>query len=188
MPTREVWEGRWMLTRAVRRPVDAYQSCKKASGCLLEGCEKASGCLLELWEGRWMPTRGLWEGQWMPTRGLWEGRWMPTREVWEGQWMPTRCLLFQNNSIPPSWLEGGIIYKGKGTKWKCSNERGMTLSSKQHGKITGKNHKWENQQINNNIQSPGRGRKRGKHCRSHSNGRQRGANTVDHTLTGDKEG
>ena len=33
--------------------------------------------------------------------------------------------------IPPSWEEGEIIrlYKGKGQKGKCSNERGITLAS-----------------------------------------------------------
>ena len=33
--------------------------------------------------------------------------------------------------IPHSWLEGEIkrLYKGKGVKDKCSNERGITLAS-----------------------------------------------------------
>ena len=35
------------------------------------------------------------------------------------------------NQLPPKWQEGEIItlYKGKGKKGKCSNERGITLSS-----------------------------------------------------------
>ena len=39
--------------------------------------------------------------------------------------------IHQNEQIPPSWLQGHIIrlYKGKGTKGKCSNERGITLAS-----------------------------------------------------------
>ena len=37
----------------------------------------------------------------------------------------------EEESIPKSWLEGNIIrlYKGKGQKGKCSNERGITLAS-----------------------------------------------------------
>ena len=37
----------------------------------------------------------------------------------------------EEESIPKSWLEGKIIrlYKGKGQKGKCSNERGITLAS-----------------------------------------------------------
>ena len=33
--------------------------------------------------------------------------------------------------IPPQWREGNLkrLYKGKGTKGKCSNERGITLAS-----------------------------------------------------------
>ena len=36
-----------------------------------------------------------------------------------------------NEEIPPAWEEGEIIrlYKGKGHKGKCSNERGITLAS-----------------------------------------------------------
>ena len=36
-----------------------------------------------------------------------------------------------NEEIPPAWAEGEIIrlYKGKGQKGKCSNERGITLAS-----------------------------------------------------------
>ena len=36
-----------------------------------------------------------------------------------------------SQQIPPSWLQGEIIrlYKGKGHKGKCSNERGITLAS-----------------------------------------------------------
>ena len=39
--------------------------------------------------------------------------------------------IHQEKQIPPSWLQGYIIrlYKGKGTKGKCSNERGITLAS-----------------------------------------------------------
>ena len=37
----------------------------------------------------------------------------------------------RSENIPPSWEEGEIIrlYKGKGQKGKCSNERGITLAS-----------------------------------------------------------
>ena len=37
----------------------------------------------------------------------------------------------QKKNIPPQWQEGSLvrIYKGKGKKGKCSNERGITLSS-----------------------------------------------------------
>ena len=37
----------------------------------------------------------------------------------------------QNKDIPDQWQEGSLIrlYKGKGKKGKCSNERGITLSS-----------------------------------------------------------
>ena len=37
----------------------------------------------------------------------------------------------KNEEIPPAWEEGEIIrlYKGKGQKGKCSNERGITLAS-----------------------------------------------------------
>ena len=37
----------------------------------------------------------------------------------------------QEETIPNSWLQGNItrLYKGKGTKGKCSNERGITLAS-----------------------------------------------------------
>ena len=37
----------------------------------------------------------------------------------------------QRKEIPPQWQEGSLIrlYKGKGKKGKCSNERGITLSS-----------------------------------------------------------
>ena len=37
----------------------------------------------------------------------------------------------KSENIPISWLEGEIkrLYKGKGTKGKCSNERGITLAS-----------------------------------------------------------
>ena len=33
--------------------------------------------------------------------------------------------------IPPQWKEGSLkrLYKGKGVKGKCSNERGITLAS-----------------------------------------------------------
>ena len=39
--------------------------------------------------------------------------------------------IHQDEKIPNSWLQGNIIrlYKGKGTKGKCSNERGITLAS-----------------------------------------------------------
>ena len=39
--------------------------------------------------------------------------------------------IHSTEEIPPSWLEGEIIrlYKGKGKKGKCSNERGITLAS-----------------------------------------------------------
>ena len=37
----------------------------------------------------------------------------------------------QSKNIPNIWQEGEIcrLYKGKGKKGKCSNERGITLSS-----------------------------------------------------------
>ena len=39
--------------------------------------------------------------------------------------------ILRNREIPPQWLNGNItrLYKGKGTKGKCSNERGITLAS-----------------------------------------------------------
>ncbi len=39
--------------------------------------------------------------------------------------------IIQTHNIPSQWQEGEIIrlYKGKGTKGKCSNERGITLAS-----------------------------------------------------------
>ena len=39
--------------------------------------------------------------------------------------------ILQNKQIPMKWREGSItkIYKGKGEKGKCSNERGITVSS-----------------------------------------------------------
>ena len=39
--------------------------------------------------------------------------------------------VYTTKQIPEEWREGEIIriYKGKGTKGKCSNERGITLSS-----------------------------------------------------------
>ncbi len=39
--------------------------------------------------------------------------------------------IYQTENIPKKWQEGEIIrlYKGKGKKGKCSNERGITLSS-----------------------------------------------------------
>ena len=37
----------------------------------------------------------------------------------------------QEETIPNSWLQGNItrLYKDKGTKGKCSNERGITLAT-----------------------------------------------------------
>ena len=39
--------------------------------------------------------------------------------------------ILRKREIPPQWLNGNItrLYKGKGTKGKCSNERGITLAS-----------------------------------------------------------
>ena len=39
--------------------------------------------------------------------------------------------IIQSQTIPHQWQEGEIIpiYKGKGKKGKCSNERGITLAS-----------------------------------------------------------
>ena len=39
--------------------------------------------------------------------------------------------IYADGEIPKTWCEGNIIriYKGKGKKGKCSNERGITLSS-----------------------------------------------------------
>ena len=39
--------------------------------------------------------------------------------------------IYSEEEIPKSWSEGKIIriYKGKGKKGKCSNKRGITLSS-----------------------------------------------------------
>ncbi len=39
--------------------------------------------------------------------------------------------IYETEEIPPQWQKGEIIriYKGKGTKGKCSNERGITLAS-----------------------------------------------------------
>ena len=40
-------------------------------------------------------------------------------------------MIYSEEEIPKTWSEGKIIriYKGKGKKGKCSNERGITLSS-----------------------------------------------------------
>ena len=39
--------------------------------------------------------------------------------------------ILEKGSIPEQWLNGNMtrLYKGKGTKGKCSNERGITLAS-----------------------------------------------------------
>ena len=39
--------------------------------------------------------------------------------------------ILQSGEIPKQWKEGYLkrLYKGKGTKGKCSNERGITLAS-----------------------------------------------------------
>ena len=46
-------------------------------------------------------------------------------------YLKTINKIIQTSNIPKQWLEGEIIrlYKGKGTKGKCSNERGITLAS-----------------------------------------------------------
>ena len=40
-------------------------------------------------------------------------------------------ILYTDEQIPQQWQHGEIkrLYKGKGTKGKCSNERGITLAS-----------------------------------------------------------
>ena len=40
-------------------------------------------------------------------------------------------LIYEEEKIPNDWLKGSIkrLYKGKGVKGKCSNERGITLAS-----------------------------------------------------------
>ena len=40
-------------------------------------------------------------------------------------------MYIKNKNIPNPWQKGEIItfYKGKGTKCKCSNERGINLAS-----------------------------------------------------------
>ena len=45
--------------------------------------------------------------------------------------LKTYNRIHSTEEIPPSWLKGEIIrlYKGKGKKGKCSNERGITLAS-----------------------------------------------------------
>ena len=39
--------------------------------------------------------------------------------------------ILKSMAIPEQWTEGSLkrLYKGKGTKGKCSNERGITLAS-----------------------------------------------------------
>ena len=77
--------------------------------------------------------------------------------------------VYTTKQIPEEWREGEIIriYKGKGTKGKCSNERGITLSSNM-GKLF-------ERIINNRIQTqitmtPNQG------------GGQKGKATVDYIL------
>ena len=45
--------------------------------------------------------------------------------------LKTMNQIYVNENIPDEWQEGEIIriYKGKGQKGKCSNERGITLAS-----------------------------------------------------------
>ena len=62
---------------------------------------------------------------------------MPNELFIEANEITRRTLLntinkiHQDENIPNSWLQGNIIrlFKGKGTKGKCSNERGITLAS-----------------------------------------------------------
>ena len=79
-------------------------------------------------------------------------------------------MIIKDNDIPPSWQEGEIItiYKGKGTKGKCSNERGITLGSNM-GKFLERiiNERAKEEITISEAQAGG----------------QRGANTVDHILT-----
>jgi hypothetical protein len=46
-------------------------------------------------------------------------------------YLSTLNQILQSQIIPTNWQMGTVtrIYKGKGTKAKCSNERGMTVSS-----------------------------------------------------------
>ena len=39
--------------------------------------------------------------------------------------------ILRSTNIPEQWTEGSLkrLYKGKGTRGKCSNERGITLAS-----------------------------------------------------------
>ena len=71
---------------------------------------------------------------------------------------------------PESWKKGTIItiYKGKGQKGKCSNERGITLSSNM-GKLY-------ERIINNRA-------KKKVQISDMQGGGKKGANTVDHILT-----
>lgn len=77
--------------------------------------------------------------------------------------------IIQTNKIPPQWLEGEIIrlYKGKGIKGKCSNERGITLASN-FGKVF--------ERIINNRITP-----RINMTEAQAGG-QKGAATVDHLM------
>ena len=52
---------------------------------------------------------------------------LETREIY----LKVMNQIYQEETIPKEWQEGEIIriYKGKGEKGKCSNERGITLAS-----------------------------------------------------------
>ena len=74
-----------------------------------------------------------------------------------------------NLEIPRQWKEGEIIsiYKGKGKKGKCSNERGITLSSN-FGKFY---ERIINERIKGKMKAS-----------DHQGGGKKGANTADHIL------
>ncbi len=77
--------------------------------------------------------------------------------------------ILETHNIPNSWQEGEIIrlYKGKGTKGKCSNERGITLANN-FGKVF--------ERIINNRITPKI------HMTEAQAGGQKGRATVDHLL------
>ena len=78
--------------------------------------------------------------------------------------------IHEHENIPPQWQKGNIVrlYKGIGTKGKCSNERGITLTSNV-GKVF---ERMINERIKDEIDI----------TEAQAGGRK-GAATVDHLIT-----
>ena len=77
--------------------------------------------------------------------------------------------IMKDNSIPDAWKDGRIItfYKGKGERGKCSNERGITISSNM-GKLF---ERIINERAKEHLE-----------ISDMQGGGKKGSNTVDHTL------